>query len=208
MNPKNTKNSQLITIYKLAVLLVFFVIGSNLAYSQSRKKTNWLEDKKSHITRWRIGVGANIGEPTGAHVQLYKLSGICTKTVNIKKKFSIDLSISQEGHVFGQIIQKKNSTWEKGGTRGAVDLKVYFPMRPNPYIGVGGEIGSRMIYGNHGFNSDLVAKIGVEQKLFGFRTSTKSLLHASIYAEGKYNYGLTSDFSYFLPTFGLRVHFL
>jgi hypothetical protein len=176
--------------------------------AQSRKKTNWLEDKKSNITRWRIGVGANVGEPTGAHIQLYRLSGICTRTINIKKKFSIDLSISQEGLVFANIIQKQNSTWEKGGTRGAIDLKVYFPMRPNPYIGIGGEIGSRKIDGDLGFNSDLVGRVGVEQKILGVKTSTKSLLHVSLYLEGKYNYGLTNDFSYFLPTAGVRFHFL
>jgi hypothetical protein len=208
MNPKINHKQRLSLALKFSVFFLLLVITSLNVAAQSRKKTNWLEDKKSNTTRWRIGVGANIGEPTGAHIQLYKLSSICTRSIQIKKKFSIDLSVSQEGLVFGDIIHKQNSTWEKGGTRGAIDLKVYFPMSPNPYIGIGGEIGSRKIDGAMGFNSDLVGRIGIEQKIVGVKTSTKSLLNVSLYVEGKYNYGLTKDFSYFLPTAGIRFHFL
>lgn len=190
------------------VVIISLLLVSNSLYSQGRKKTNWLQDKKANITRWRIGVGIHAGEPTGAHVQFYKLSGICTKTIRIKKMFTLDLSVSQEGYLFGEAYQSQISGWEKGGLRANVDAKIYFPIMFNPYLGVGGETGTRQINGDKIFSSDIVGRIGIEQKVLGIRTSPNSIVHAGLFIEGKYNYGLTHKINVLLPTIGLRVHFI
>jgi hypothetical protein len=194
---------------KTGLLLIITLLFAQMVNAQSRKQTNWLEDKKSHIARWRVGVGTHVGEPTGVNVQFYKLKGICTKTIRIKKMFSAELSISQEGLLFAKEIEKKNENWQKGGTRAGLDLKYYFPMGfSTPYLGIGGEVGTRNASNESSFSSDLVGRIGIEGKLFGVRTSAKSMLHGSVFIEGKYNYGLNSEFGYLVPMAGLRIHFL
>lgn len=204
-----TNSLKLSSIVKFSLFLFLILSISPSLHSQARKKTNWLEDKKSHISRWRIGAGIHAGEPTGVNVQFYKLSGICTQTIRIKKKFSIDISASQEGYLYNKRFNDQITGWEKGGIRGNIDFKLYFPIYLlNPYVGVGGETGTRVIENKKAFSSDVVGRIGVEQKILGLRTSTKSLLHASIFIEGKYNHGITHKYSYLLPTIGIRVHFL
>jgi hypothetical protein len=197
---------------KYALYVVLIITTQSMlpffAHGQQRKQTNWIEEKKSHITRWRIGVGANGVEPLGANIQLYKLKGICSQTIRIKKKLSLDLSLSKEGYVVPQLINGNNN-WEKGGLRLGLDFRFYFSTAFfSPYIGVGVESGTRVFDNQSNIHSDFVGRVGVESKLIGIRTSSKSLFHMSYFIEGKYNYGLNSSFSYISPTFGLRAQFL
>lgn len=200
-------------LIKLAtyITLIFIVQSSfsNHALGQQRKQANWIEEKKSNITRWRVGLGAHAGEPTGASVQFYKLKGICSQTVRIKKRLSFDLSVSREGYILPQLVSNNSSLWEKGGIRLGVDFRFHFPTAYLiPYLGIGAESGSRNFSGVSEFTHDIVSRIGFESKLLGLRTSTKSMFHISYFLEGKYNYGLNAPFSYISPSIGLRMHFL
>lgn len=195
-------------LVKIELLLIALLFCSCTLLAQRKNRPNWIEEKQSHITRWRIGVGAHLGEPSGMHLQLYKASGICTRTINIRKKFSIDLSISQEGRMFRELMINQNPSWEMDGIRAGVDAKIYFRIIFNPYIGIGTELGTRYLDRESVFSTDAVGRVGVEYKLFGVRTTTSSMLHGNIFAEGKYNHGLNHSFSYLLPTFGVRIHFL
>ena len=192
----------------LIVLGIFVLLGCTTAHSQSRKRTNWLEDKKSHITRWRIGVGFAVAEPTNFHVQLYKLRGICTQTIRIRKMLSVNLSASYEGLLFGEYIAQQNELWTSGGARAGLDFLFYIPIGLSPYIGIGADIGNRTFDGPAVLSPDAIGRLGFEAKVLGIRTSNKSQLHASFFAEAKYSYGLKHEFAYLLPSLGLRVHFL
>lgn len=172
------------------------------------KKTNWLQDKKEFTGRWRVGVGIDVTEPSGADIQFYRLSKICTGAFSITKKLSFGISAGKEGVFLGKLIEKSNSSWKSGGTRLGLDLKLYIPVLLNPYIGFGVEGGSRNLNGALDFSPDIVGRFGVEQKILGIKLSTTSSLNATIFAEGKYNKCLNSDFTYFLPSIGLRIHFL
>ncbi|HOP03081.1 MAG TPA: hypothetical protein PL017_03565 [Tenuifilaceae bacterium] len=185
--------------------LIFLSFASN---SQPRKQTNWLKDKQSYEQRWRVGVGINIGEPTGVHVQFYRLCRICKQSIAITKRMSVDASVSQEGLILSKFVENRNPTWSMGGMRAGIDLKLYFRMPLNPYVGVGGEVGSRKFNGESGFYPDIVGRFGVEQKILGVKVSTTSVVNATLFIEGKFNKGLTSDFNYFLPAAGFRFHFL
>lgn len=201
-----TKQKYSLCLLTCFVLIINFQVNTTTA--QARKKTNWLEDKKSHIERWRVGVGVSASEPLGGTLQLYRLSGICKKTISIRKKFSIDISFGQEGYLFNKAIERKHSEWKRGGMRAAIDLKIYFPLPFNPYIGLGSELGNRYLNSNLAFHTDAVGRVGIEQKMLGIRTSSSSNLHASLFVEGKYNHCLTANFKYLLPSFGIRLHFL
>jgi hypothetical protein len=190
------------------IALLFILLICLQAYSQKRKKTNWIQDKNAHETRWRIGSGIHIGEPTGIHLQFYRLCRICTQSIAIRKKISIDASLSKEGYIIPTLIENNNNSWQRGGTRIGLYFKYYLPFSLNPYLGIGIESGSRNINSSSGFYSDLVGRIGVEQKLFGTRLSSKSLIHSGFFIEGKYNKCLTNNFTYLTPTIGLRFHFL
>jgi hypothetical protein len=194
----------------LARLLLLFLtlqLSQNFSHAQARKKTNWLEDKKAHISRWRIGAGVSISD-LGVNAQFYKLSGICTKTIRVKKKFSFDVGVSQEGFLFRDLIASNNSSWSSGGIRANVDAKIYFPIIFNPYLGIGTEFGTRKFNGISEFHYDAVGRLGIEQKLLGFKVSTKSMLHIGGFIEAKYNFSLSENFSYIIPSIGLRIHFL
>lgn len=195
-------------LYRIHLLLIVFLLCYSNSFAQRKNRPNWVQEKQSHITRWRVGMGAHFGEPSGLHLQLYKVSGICTKTINIRKMLSLDVSASQEGKIFREFIIKQNPTWEMGGVRAALDAKVYFQVLFNPYIGLGTEMGTRNLDGESVFAVDGVGRVGVEYKLFGFRTSSTSMVHGNLFAEGKYNHGLNQDFRYLLPTLGIRIHFL
>ncbi|MFP4556486.1 MAG: hypothetical protein ACLFNU_06415 [Bacteroidales bacterium] len=200
----NGLNNRWFVIYITILLLLL----SPEVQSQNTRKSNWLDSKKAHIGRWRTGIGANVGEPTGLHLQLYKLSGICTRAINIRKKLSLDLNVSQEGLIFSEVIKEKNPNWDNGGFRFGIDFKIYLPVPLNPYLGVGTELGKRSINSNSGFYPDMVGRFGIEQKLLGIKISTQSLFHMGFFIEGKYNYCLTEDYTMLLPSGGLRFHFL
>ncbi|MDY0198365.1 MAG: hypothetical protein RBR68_11180 [Tenuifilaceae bacterium] len=193
---------------KALLLLLLICQVSSVVLSQSRKKTNWIEDKKSHITRWRLGFGVAAAEPTGAHLQFYKLSGICTQTIRVRKMISVNLSASYEGLMLSEQISKQNEHWTSGGLRAGIDFLYYIPLAFRPYIGIGGDIGNRTFLGKSVSSPDAIGRLGFELKILGIRTSTKTLLHTSIFAEAKYSYGLKHNFSYLLPMAGLRFHFL
>lgn len=190
------------------LILLIICQVSSVALSQSRKQTNWVEDKRSHITRWRLGLGVAAAEPTGAHIQLYKLRGICTQTIRVRKMFSVNLSVGYEGLMLSEQIIKQNELWETGGLRAGISFLYYIPLGFSPYIGVGGDIGTRTLNGESVSSPDAIGRFGLEAKVLGIRTSTRTLFHASIFAEAKYSYGLRHDFSYLLPSVGLRFHFL
>ncbi|MFO8023163.1 MAG: hypothetical protein R6U65_11895 [Perlabentimonas sp.] len=200
----NSKKYRWVTV----VITLLVLLLQPEVQAQNSRKSNWLDSKKAHIGRWRIGSGLNVGEPTGLHVQFYKVSGICTKTINIRKKLSLDLGVSQEGLIFPKLINENNPTWDSGGFRFGLDFKIYLPIALNPYLGIGTELGTRSINSSSGFYPDLVGRFGIEQKLLGVKISTRSLFHMSFFIEGKYNYCLTEDYTMLLPTGGLRFHFL
>ena len=188
------------------VTAVFF--ASTAGYSQPRKQTNWLKEKKEVEQRWRVGAGIHAGEPTGIHLQLYKLCDICKQSITITKRMSIDASVSQEGTLLSKFMEKRDSTWEKGGLRAGLDFKIYFKTTMNPYFGLGAETGYRTFDGNKNFHTDIVGRFGIEQKLFGLKLSPTSYVNTTLFIEGKFNKCITADFSYFLPSAGLRFHFL
>lgn len=192
---------------KVVITLLVLLLQPEVQ-AQNSRKSNWLDSKKAHIGRWRIGSGLNVGEPTGLQIQFYKVSGICTRTINIRKKFSLDLGVLQEGLIFPKKIKQNNTNWDSGGLRLSLDFKIHLPIVFNPYLGFGAEIGTRSIKSSSGFYPDLVGRFGIEHKLLGIKISSRSLFHMSLFIEGKYNYCLTEDYTMLLPTGGLRFHFL
>lgn len=192
------------TTFLIFTLLMFGYCG----FSQPRKQTNWLKDKEEFEQRWRLGFGINVGEPSGIHIQLYRLCRICKQSITITKRMSVDVGVASEGLLISKIIEKKNPTWSKGGVRTGIDFKLYFKMPMNPYFGIGGELGSRKLDSGNVFSSDIVARIGLEQKIFGVKFSPTSYLNSTLFVEGKYNQCITHDFNYLLPSAGLRFHFL
>ena len=191
------------------IIILTLLLLSFVAFAQKNKaKTNWLEEKNEYTARWRVGLGVDVAEPSGADVQFYRLSRICTGAFSITKKLSIGVFVGKEGYLLGSLIEQGNKTWKSGGTRFGLDIKFYFPLPLNPYIGIGVEGGSRNLGGTLDFYPDAIARIGVEQKVLGIKLSSTSSLNATIFIDGKYNHCLTKDFNYILPSFGVRFHFL
>ena len=192
----------------VSTLILIVFLFSNSAQAQ-HKKSNWLQDKKEHTGRWRVGFGADIAEPTGIDIQFYRLSRICTGDFSITKKIAIGTWAGKEGLFFGNITKRSNSVeWETSGLRYGIDLKLYLPVFFNPYIGVGIEGGTRTLNGVNDFYPDVIARIGIEQKVLGLKLSTKSSLNITIFVDGKFNKCLNSDFYYILPSGGVRFHLL
>lgn len=186
-------------------LFLLFPVDNSFA---QHKKTNWLQEKKEYTARWRIGMGVDGMEPTGIDVQFYRLSRVCNTDFSITKKLSLGVYSGVEGLVMGKLIEKGNETWESGGFRYGIDVKFYFPIFLNPYIGFGAEAGTRKLNGVSDFSPDFIVRIGIEQKVAGIKLSSRSFLNITIFVDGKYNRSINEDFSYILPTCGIRFHFL
>jgi len=167
-----------------------------------------LQEKNQYTARWRAGVGLDVIEPSGVDVQFYRLSKICTGDFSITKKVSIGLYVGKEGLLTGNLIEKGNTSWSSGGIRYGTDFKFYIPIILNPYFGFGVEGGTRNFKGKSDFYPDVLARIGIEQKVLGIKLSSTSSLNITIFMDAKYNKCLTEDFSYILPCFGARFHFL
>ncbi len=87
----------------IVILLLLVSIGS---YGQKNKgKTNWLQEKNEYTARWRVGLGVDVVEPSGADVQFYRLSRICTGAFSITKKLSIGVFVGKEGYLLGNLIE-------------------------------------------------------------------------------------------------------
>jgi len=194
-------------VKKLLFLLLLLVSFSSFA-QRNKGKTNWLQEKKEYTARWRVGVGADALEPTGLDVQFYRLNKICTGNFSIIKKLSIGVFAGKEGLISGSLIEKVNENWKSGRIRYGIDLKLYIPVILNPYVGFGAEGGSRNLNGKLDFYPDAIARVGIEQKVLGIKLSSTSSLNATIFVDCKFNKCLTEDFTYILPTFGVRFHFL
>lgn len=191
---------------KITILLL--ILLSISAYAQKNKaKTNWLQEKNEFTGRWRVGFGLNFMEPTGVDAQFYRLSKLCTNNFSIIKKLSIGVWAGKEG-VLSKNMLKEVEGWESGGIRYGIDFKFYIPIFLNPYIGFGAEGGERKLFGKSGFYPDAIARIGIEQRVFGIKTSNISSLNGTIFLDGKFNKCLTDDFFYILPSIGIRFHFL
>lgn len=195
------------------IVLILFQITFTPSFGQGKRnegKPTWLDIAKSAEARWRIGGGMNTGSNTGVHLMLYKLSDVCTSggQVVIVKKLSFDLSASQEGLVFSKSLSKNDSTWEKGGIRIGLDLKGYIPFYFNPYVGIGYEGGSRYLAGSKNNYSDMVFRLGLEQKIGQIRYSRNTTLIFRAFFEGKYNSCLNADYKYLSSVVGLRLHFI
>jgi hypothetical protein len=193
---------------KKIYLALFFLLAFTSTFAQNKAKTNWLREKKEYTARWRVGIGIDVDEPSGVDVQFYRLSRICTGAFSITKKLSVGIYAGKEGYVMGSLIDKKNTDWKSGGTRYGLDIKFYFPLPLNPYIGIGAEGGTRNIKNTLDFYPDAIIRVGIEQKVLGVKLSSNSSLNATIFIDGKYNKCLTNSFSYILPSFGVRFHFL
>lgn len=190
------------------IFVCLLVVANLSCLAQINKgKSNWIQDKKEYTGRWRIGVGADVLEPTGVDLQFYRLSKICTNNFSIIKKVALGVWLGKEGVLSSSVLKKVNN-WESSGLRYGFDLKFYIPIFLNPYLGFGAEGGDRKLNGTIDFYPDVVARIGVEQKVLGIKLSSTSSLNATIFIDGKYNKCLTKDFSYFLPCIGVRFHFL
>lgn len=190
------------------IVFSLLLLSIGVSGQKNKGKTNWLQEKNEYTARWRVGLGVDVAEPSGADVQFYRLSRICTGAFSITKKLSIGVFVGKEGYLLGSLIEKGNKTWKSGGTRFGLDIKFYFPLALNPYIGIGGEGGSRNIDGSSDFYPDAIARIGIEQKVLGIKLSSNSSLNATIFIDAKYNHCLTKEFNYILPSFGVRFHFL
>jgi hypothetical protein len=189
--------------------LLLFLLFLSVGASAQHKQTNWLQEKKEYTGRWRVGCGLDVSEPTGIDVQFYRLSKICTNDFSIIKKLAIGTWVGKEGVVFGSLIDKSNNdTWKSGGIRYGIDLKFYIPIFLNPYLGFGAEGGTRNLNNKLEFYPDVIARVGIEQKVLGVKLSSTSSLNITIFADGKINRCITEDFTYILPSFGVRFHFL
>ncbi|MHC1704964.1 MAG: hypothetical protein AB9846_13730 [Tenuifilaceae bacterium] len=193
---------------KKVSIFILLLLSFSVFAQKNKGKTNWLQEKNQYTARWRVGVGLDVIEPTGVDVQFYRLSKICTGDFSITKKVSIGLYAGREGLLAGKLVEKGNTSWSSGGNRYGIDLKFYIPIILNPYFGFGVEGGTRNFNGKSDFYPDGVARIGIEQKVLGIKLSSTSSLNATIFVDAKYNKCLTEDFSYILPCFGVRFHFL
>lgn len=191
---------------KISILL-FLLLSFNVFAQKNKAKTNWLQEKNEFTGRWRVGFGVDVMEPTGIDAQFYRLSKVCTNDFSIIKKISIGIWAGKEG-VLSESLLKEIEGWESGGLRYGVDFKFYIPVFLNPYLGFGVEGGERKFMGKSGFYPDAIARIGIEQKVLGIKTSNKSSLNATIFIDGKFNKCLSENFFYILPSFGVRFHFL
>jgi len=199
------KMSRIVT-FSTAVLLVVFC---TLQLQAQRKKSNWLQDKKDHTGRWRVGLGLDVLEPTGIDVQFYRLSKVCTSDFSITKKMAIGTWVGVEGLLLGNVIDNQNKVeWKKGALRYGVDLKFYIPIVLNPYIGIGAEGGTRFLDGEEKFQPDVIGRIGMEQMILGIKLSTSSSLNITLFVDAKINKSINTDFMYIMPTGGIRFHWL
>lgn len=190
----------------IAVLTTVMLVNT---LSAQQKRTNWLQEKNEYTGRWRVGVGANIVEPTAVDVQFYRLSKICTSQFAINKKIAIGIWAGMEGLLLGSLIERQNNeTWEKGSIRYGIDAKFYLPIALNPYFGFGIEGGNRTLNNESTFSPDFVARIGLEQKIAGIKLSTRSALNITFFIDGKLNKCLNADFVYIMPSLGLRFHWI
>jgi len=78
----------------------------------------------------------------------------------------------------------------------------------NPYIGVGVESGGRGNNGSMETQTEMAGRFGVEINLLRAKRSTQAAMSITLFADAKYCRGISRTFSYFLPTAGLRFHFL
>jgi hypothetical protein len=195
-----------IVTFSIVVLLVF--CGAHQLQAQ-RKKSNWLQDKKDHTGRWRVGVGLDVLEPTGIDVQFYRLSKVCTSDFSITKKMAIGTWFGTEGLLSGGVIDSQNKVgWKKGSLRYGLDLKFYIPIILNPYIGIGAEGGNRSLDGEEAFQPDVIGRIGLEQMILGIKLSTSSSLNITLFVDAKINKSINTDFMYIMPSGGVRFHWL
>lgn len=197
---------------KKAWILVFtgiFLVCLN-SHGQRRKRNsngpNWLEQKQAYESRIRYAGGFHLGQPTGIHLQFYKVRDICTSGITINKKVALDLSLGYEGFLYKEQLANQDSSWLPGGFRFGLDLKYHFPFIFNPYLSAGYEGGTRAIVSMKNFQSDLVFRLGGEQKVAGFRLSRNNSMIIRLFAEAKYNHCLTYNCTYLSGNFGLRFH--
>ncbi len=199
------KMSRIVT-FSIVVLLMFCCTQQLQA---QRKKSNWLQDKKDHTGRWRVGLGLDVLEPTGIDVQFYRLSKVCTSDFSITKKMAIGTWFGTEGFLLGGVIDSQNKVeWKKGSMRYGLDLKFYIPIILNPYIGVGAEGGNRSLDGEEKFQPDVIGRIGLEQMILGIKLSTSSSLNITLFLDAKINKSINADFMYIMPNGGVRFHWL
>lgn len=126
---------------RILFTLIFMIVPLGMFAQPRSSKTNWLQEKNEQTARWRMGFGANVGEPIGFHLFAYRLHRICKQDFSITKRVSVAASIGREGYIFPGSIESRNAGWGSGGIRYGLDLKVYIPFYLNPYIGVGVERG-------------------------------------------------------------------
>lgn len=196
-----------ITRILLSGLFLVVLVCLELNTSAQHKKSNWLQDKKEYTSRWRMGFGIDVLEPTGVDIQFYRLSKICTNDFSILKKIAIGVWVGKEGILTSSVL-KKIKRWESGGLRYGLDLKFHIPIFLNPYMGFGVEGGTRKLNGTLDFYPDAVVRLGIEQKVIGIKMSSTSSINATIFVDGKVNKCITNDFMYILPSAGIRFHFL
>lgn len=189
------------------VVLLLFCFAQQL--QAQHKKSNWLQDKKDHTGRWRVGLGLDVLEPTGIDVQFYRLSKVCTSDFSITKKMAIGTWVGMEGLLLGGVIDSQNKVeWKNGSLRYGLDLKFYIPIILNPYIGIGAEGGNRSLDGEEKFQPDVIGRIGMEQMILGIKLSTSSSLNITLFIDAKINKSINADFMYIMPTGGIRFHWL
>lgn len=192
----------------LMATVLITVLSINTLYAQ-QKRTNWLQEKNEYTSRWRVGVGGDIVEPTGIDIQFYRLSKICTSQFAINKKIAIGIWTGVEGLFLGSLIDRQNTkVWEQGSLRYGIDAKFYLPIVLNPYFGFGIEGGDRTLDNKYSFSPDFIARIGIEQKVAGIKLSTRSALNITFFVDGKLNKCLNADFIYIMPGLGLRFHLI
>jgi hypothetical protein len=187
--------------------ILLLLLLSGIAYVSVAQKQSMLEMKRAAETRWRFGQGISVGEPTGIQLSFYKARDICT----FRKHLAIEVYASQEGLLLSSVLSKFDSTWTKGGIRVGIDYLWFFPVRLNkarPYFGLGIEGGIRNIKGESIFSYDAIAKVGNEWNFMTMRWSRKTSSMFSFFIEVKYNYCITSEFNYVLPSAGIKLHLL
>lgn len=187
--------------------ILFLFLFTGLASVSFAQKQSMFEMKRAAETRWRFGQGISVGEPTGVQLSFYKARDICT----FRKHLAIEVYASQEGLLLSSFLSKFDSTWTKGGVRLGVDYIWFIPVKSDkarPYFGLGIEGGLRNIKDESNFSYDAIAKVGIEWNFMAMRWSRKTSSMFSFFIEVKYNYCITSEFNYVLPSAGIKFHLL
>lgn len=181
-------------IKKFLFLLILGYGFANITQAQTIYDT-WQRSQ----SQWRTDIGLSIGPASGIQIQYFTPRRNTCKVLN--KKMGFDFGVYYEGLLFSKDLSTKLEGWEAGGFRGNISF-VFFPdlrIEANRFfMGVGTEVGTRMVGGEQTFLGDFIAKLGWELSFMPIN-GAPIVIRTTL----KYNKCLKNDFTYLLPTIGV-----